>query len=280
MSTHRPSSFVAALSALFILLSCATVSPQPPAPAPQPANPAVTASDGTLWTIYSAAVEAAKFPEPGHISRDLVPIVRSNPHLTWDDNGRVLMVTWTKKAYYAGKEGQPYALPKGVTMWLTAVPYIQRACQSWDLPPDRLPLRIAQAIGTPPPKPGGNDSFVQVWADSRTFFRPCPDPEITDRECQATLNGRPVNKDAGCPWTTEQLSAAYVKVSDDHLAWMCKNWSDTYLVEPQKRYPWTALGYTFDWGDLLHPVGQSEYVVLPETTVWVDKIFSADEYCH
>jgi hypothetical protein len=189
------------------------------------------------------------------------------------------MVTWTKRKYYAGKEGQPYKLPDNVTVWLTAVPYLQRACQSWDLPPSQLPLRIAQAIGTPPPQPGGNDAFVQMWADPRTFFRPCPDPEITDHECQVTLDTGPVNQGGGCPWTSDQVSAAFVEVSTKHLDWMCDNWKNTFTGDPKTSYPWTALGYTFDWGDLLHPVGQSEYVVLPGTTVWIDKIFSAEKYC-
>ncbi|HWM92122.1 MAG TPA: hypothetical protein VN493_15265 [Thermoanaerobaculia bacterium] len=251
------------------------------ATAPPPPKPAALPAPGTedLWAVYAAAVRTAQYPVQDHISRDLVPILRTNPELRWDQ-GRVLMATWTKKKYYEGKVGQPYTLPKGVTVWLTAVPYLQEDCRGWGLPAEKLPLRIAQSLGLPPPSEGGNDAFVQMWVDPRTFFRPCSDPEITDQECQVYLDGGPADRTGDCPWSADQVSGAFVRVSDSHLDWMCGNWKSTYTGDPMTSYPWTALGYTFDWGDLLHPWGQSEYVVPPGTTVWIDKkIFTAEEYC-
>ena len=267
---------------IFILVlaaGCATAPTPPPAapPAPLPAP-----AGDELSVVYAAAVRAAQYPVQDHVSTDLAPILRTNPDLRWDAQGRVLMATWTKKKYYDGKVGQPYTLPAGdnpVTVWVTAVPYLQRSCRGWGLPPQDLPLRLAQALGMPPPKPDGYDAFVQMWADPRTFFRPCPDPEITDRECQVSLNGGPVDRTAPCPWSKDQVSKTFVAVSDKHVDWMCANWKTTYTEPGKTRYPWTALGYTFDWGDLLHPQGQSEYVVPPGTTVWIESISSAEEYC-
>ena len=131
----------------------------------------------------------------------------------------------------------------------------------------------------PPPAQGGDDSFVQMWVDPKTFFRPCPDPEITDRECQVSLDGGPVDRTGACPWPPGQLSGDFVKVSDDHLRWMCGNWQRSYTGDPKTSYPWTGLGYTYDWGDHLHPQGQSEFVVPPGTTVWIEGIFTPAEYC-
>ncbi|HEX5717155.1 MAG TPA: hypothetical protein VF179_13405 [Thermoanaerobaculia bacterium] len=261
--------------ALVLATGCAT------APPPKPVSPPIPAP-GTeeLWAIYAAAVRTAQYPVQDHVSTELVPILRTNPELRWDQQGRVLMVTWTKKKYYDGKIGQAYTLPEKpnpVTVWLTAVPYLQEDCRGWNLPPQDLPLRTAQVLGTPPPAEGGNDSFVQMWVDPRTFFRPCPDPEITDRECQVSLDGRAVDRSGGCPWSKDQLSGAFVRVSDEHIDWMCANWEGTY--KGTNKFPWTALGYTFDWGDLLHPQGQSEYVAPPGTTVWIESISSMEEYC-
>jgi hypothetical protein len=257
--------------ALVLATGCAT------APPPRPAPPIPAPGTEELWAVYAAAVEASRYSAPQHIYQRLTPILRSTEGLRWDGEGRVLMVTWTKRKYYDGKVGQPYKLGDNVTVWLTAVPYLQRACREWGLPAERLPLRIAQAIGTPPPKPDGNDAFVQMWVDPRTFFRPCPDPEITDGECQVSLSLAPLNRDGTCPWSRDQVASAFVEVSEKHLDWMCGQWKTAFQEEPN--YPWTALGYTFDWGDLLHPQGQSEYVVPPGTTVWIEGISSAEEYC-
>jgi hypothetical protein len=261
--------------ALVLAAGCATAPPPKPSP-PIPPIPAPGTEE--LWAVYAAAVRTAQYPAQDHISTELVPILRTNPELRWDSQGRVLMATWTKRKYYEGKVGQPYTLPDTVTVWLTAIPYLQEDCRGWGLPPAGLPLRIAQSLGLPPPSEGGNDSFVQMWVDPRTFFRPCPDPEITDHECQVNLDGGPADR-TGCPWATDQVSGAFVRVSDGHLQWMCGNWTSTYTGDPRTSYPWTALGYTFDWGDLLHPQGQSEYVVPPGTTVWIEGISSAEEYC-
>lgn len=232
-----------------------------------------------LWAVYDQAVKAAQYPEPSHISRSLAPIVRTNPDLRWNQD-LVLMVTWTRRFHYDGKVGQPYVVAPGVDLWVTAVPYLQRACRGWDLPAGSLSLRLSQALGLPPrPAEGGDDSFVQMWVDPKTFFRPCPDPEITDRECQVSLDGGPVDRTGACPWPPGQLSGAFVQVSDDHLSWMCKNWKSSYTGDPKTSYPWTGLGYTYDWGDRLHPQGQSEFVVPPGTTVWIEGIFTPAEYC-
>lgn len=260
--------------ALVLAAGCATTAPPPP-----PIPPVSPPGNAELWAVYAAAVSTAQYPVQDHVFTELTPILRTNPNLRWDEHG-VLMVTWTKRKYYAGKVGQPYTLPSGVTVWLTAVPYLRQACRGWGLPSEDLPLRIAQALGMPPPPAeGGNDAFVQMWVDPSTFFRPCPDPEITDLECVVNLNGGPVDRSGACPWSPDQLSGAFVRVSDDHLRWMCDNWESTYTGDPKTSYPWTALGYTFDWGDLLHPQGQSEYVVPPGTTVWIEGIWSSEEYC-
>ena len=264
--------------AVVLAAGCATA---PPPQAPPPPLPAPGTED--LWTVYAAAVRTAQYPAQNHVSTELVPILRTNQELQWDRQGRVLMVSWTKRKYYEDSVGQAYTVPvkpKPVTVWVTAVPHFRRACRGWGLPPESLPLRIAQALGLPPPDKDGNDAFVQMWVDPRTFFRPCPDPEITDRECQVNLNGGDIDRTAPCPWSKDQVSETFVTVSDKHIDWMCGNWKSAYTDPTQKRYPWTALGYTFDWGDLLHPQGQSEYVVPPGTTVWIDeKIFTAEEYC-
>ncbi len=230
-----------------------------------------------LWALYEKAVEATKHPKPSAISTGLVAIVHSTPDLRWDAQGRVLMVTWTKRQYYEGSVGKPYTFTHG-PVWLTAVPRLHDFCRSLGLPPDDLDMRLRQLLGLRPD--ASNDALVQVWVDPKDIFRPCADPEVTDRECTLNLTVDDSQSDP-CPWKDsfqDQTSAKWVQVTQDHLSWMCDNWTRSFPANPHDGFPWTALGYTYDWGQP-NPLGQSEFVTLPGTTVVIESITETAEYC-
>src|SRR4030095_11133799 len=145
--------------------------------------PRVGLSSEELWTLYERAVATTKVSHTSGISTGRVPIVHSTPELRWDAQGRVLMAAWTKRQYYEESVGKPYTFTYG-PVWLTAVPFLRDFCRSLGLPPDALDTRLRQVLGLRPDN--ANDAFVQVWIDPKDFFRPCADPEVTDREC--TLN--------------------------------------------------------------------------------------------
>jgi hypothetical protein len=254
------------LAALLVLASGCATTRQPP-------------SLEELWQEYEQAVEAAKYPQPAHISRSLVPITTITPGLVWDEAGdKVLMATWTKAKYYTGQP--PYETTINATVWLTAVPFLQRFCQGTGLQGDPLRIRLAERLGMPPD--AANEVFVQMWVDPKDFFRPCPDPEINDGECQVNLTTGPVDTAGTCPWSAAlagQVSGKFVAVAQSQLEWMCSNWTSSYPTnEPRKSYPWTALGYTYDWGSASF-YGESEFVLPPSSTVTVQSITPMDAYC-
>jgi hypothetical protein len=188
------------------------------------------------------------------------------------------MGTWTKAKYYPGTP--PYETNLGAQSWLTAVPFLQQFCRKTGLRGDALRLRIAQRLGIPPDST--NDVVVQMWVDPHTFFRPCPDPEVNDHECQVNLTAGPVDTSSPCPWSAalqDQLSGRFAAVVQSQLEWMCSNWTGSYPPgEPRKSYPWTALGYTYDWGARdFH--GESEFVAPKGTPVVVESITPTDAYC-
>ena len=253
---------------LSLLLTSACASPR---------APRVNLPPDDLWKLYREAVEAAKHPEPSRISTRLVPILQYTPRLRWDAEGRVLMSTWTKGQYYKDSVGKPYTFSHG-PVWLTAVPFVQDFCRSLRLPPDRLSLRLEQLLGLPPD--AGYDAFVQLWIDPEDFFRPCADPEVTDRECTLNLTADRSPRDA-CPWAGSfqgQVSSTWVTVTQSHLDWMCTNWTGSYQPKEGPPYPWTGLGYTWDWGQP-NPVGQSEFVAPQGTTVVIESVTPTAEYC-
>jgi hypothetical protein len=237
----------------------------------------VDLAPGELWQLYAQAVEAARQPRPGAISTGLVPLVHSTARLRWDGEGRVLMVTWTKRQFYEASVGRPYTLAHGA-VWLTAAPFLRDFCRTLGLSPARLRTRLQQVLGLPPGR--DDDAFVQMWVHPRDLFRPCADPEVTDRECTLNLTTQPSPGD-GCPWAgayQAQTSARWVAVTPEHLDWMCDNWRQAFPADPRTGYPWTGLGYTYDWGQP-DPVGQSEFVAPRGTTVLVESVTGTDEYC-
>ena len=255
-------------SVLITLAGCATRGPAP----------RVDLAPEDLWKLYGQALEATRVPEPAGISTGLVPIVHSTPKLRWDGQGRVLMVIWTKRRFYEGSIGQPYTFTHGA-VWLTAVPFVQDFCRTLKLPPDQLRIRLNQVLGLPPD--GDDDAFVQVWADPKDFFRPCADPEVTDRECTLNLTTQQA-PEGQCPWEASyegQVSARWASVTEPHLDWMCTKWNNSFNdPDPKKRYPWTGLGYTYDWGQP-NPIGQSEFVAPQGTTVLIESVTGTEQYC-
>lgn len=258
-----------ALLPLLLLAACT------PAIQPTPTSPPPAAG---AWERYGAAVQAARRPRPEAISTRLVPLVEATEGLAWNEAGEVLMVTWTEASRVPAVPGEAWLLEHEA--WLTPVPQLARFCRRLGLTGRALERRLAQYLGLPPDT--DHDSFAEVWVDPAAVFRPCPDPEVTDRECQMGLTadgGEP----RGCPWQASldhQVSGTFIRVTRDHLEWMCENWERSYPPgDVRGSYPWTGLGYTHDWGNPDDPVGASEYVAPPGAVLRLHALVPTATYC-
>ncbi|MBU2551085.1 MAG: hypothetical protein KKB20_21925 [Proteobacteria bacterium] len=188
--------------------------------------------------VYRAAVADAQIARPAEISRELWAITAYNPDMIWQGTpgaSKVLVLTWTGP-WYDGFEGRNYQLTFG-PVWVTPAGQLK----AWFEARHRQPSveRIEQLLGLP--TDSGKTRFVQMWVDPADLFRPSPDPEITDSEAELDY---PVG--AG-----SSVDATY------------RTWFDalkiTQYLDPTP-YPWTRLGYTYDWGADDH-VGLSEFVI-------------------
>ncbi|MEI7824735.1 MAG: hypothetical protein WCI01_05505 [Chlorobiaceae bacterium] len=88
---------------------------------------------------------------------------------------------------------------------------------------------------------------------------PSADPEISDGEAETEF--RTPNK--------------FVKVSDEYVKWYNDLKMQSYGTNG---YPWTRLGYTYDWGDSRRHIGLSEFVIMPGATVEIKAIAPTTEY--
>ena len=217
---------------------------------------------GAWPQAYKDAINDALDPEPNEVVTNLVAIVRSNPTLVWkdfDDGARVLMVSLVSDpSFYRDKIGGPYETGNRDT-WVTAVPELRRACAQPDFSRGDLAMRLRQLLGLTPTAPV--TAFVEFWVAPARLFRPAPDNEITDTT--AGLNF-PANTER---WYREWFNRLRARQYFD---------SETPLNRP---YPWTQLGYTYDWGSPTLHQGMSEFVVKTQSTLIVNTITSVDDYC-
>jgi hypothetical protein len=224
-----------------------------------PSKPALQGTvDPALTARYQQAVEDAQIAEWGESATNLTAIRPQTAGLIWDNDGattRVLLVTWTSWTGYDAMVGTTTTLSRDA--WMTPVPEIKDFCTSSGLAGDGLVLRLEQALGLPPNN--GKTRFVEMWADPDDLFRPSADPEITDREATPDY----------------PRSTRYVTVSPAHVTWMNNLIASSYGPDG---YPWTRLGYTYDWGNDTTEQGFSEFVIAQGAVVKIHSVTLTADY--
>jgi len=262
-----------------------TALPGQSAPARQesPLSPlAAPLDEDGLWAVYNATVFDAAVYQNDNL-RPLRPLVADSDAVT------VTVMTITGSDYevapadawefYEGRllpecpnrtvtEGLviDYTLPHECVLrgdvWVTVVPEVQEICSAYADAED-LDVRLRQLIGLPPDHPVTHLVEMTVAVDD--VFRPSADGDVTtewpcdDPESAACGNAYPEN------------------ASSDHVAWMANNTLGSY--EAPGGYPWTRLGYTYNWRPGEDRYGASEFVVREGAEVTIDRVLDARAYC-
>jgi hypothetical protein len=217
----------------------------------------LTNEEKLLADAYLRAVCDAYEPDASEVSDKLWAIATNNPKLIWynPDKKQFRAVTWTSWPGYEGKQGSPLTLETDV--WITAAPELQEFCGGLQLDPEALTLRLEQYLGLPAHR--GKTKFVEMWVNPSDVFRPCPDKEIDDARCEVAF-----------PQNVEEI----------HKAWIETQKKSSYPEKAlEKGFPWTGLGYTYDWGNLKTEIGASEFLVRKGATVTIDSIKETRQYC-
>lgn len=206
----------------------------------------------TLELMYSNAMVNASNVVASKIRKDLASITDDNTNLVWRTNPdtgarEVLVVSFmtiaTATNYY--KVGH-YTPMRYAESWVTLAPDAKNFCGTYA--GTNLPLRLKQMLGLP--ANSANDTIVEFYVDPLYLLRPSRDPEITDHESEVLFR-------TNTPYCS--------MVSTNYQAWIqrtiaSRNYGMTNGV--WNAYPWTQLGYTYDWlktGN--NVVGFSEFVV-------------------
>lgn len=217
-----------------------------------------TLSGDKLEKQYTAAVADAAFPEEKEISRNLLEVRSGNRGMQWRDiqgEEHILVATWTANVSYYPDKG---AYNTGeYPIWVTLVPELRNKAREIRLEKfeDRS-LRIKQLLGLPAKVE--KNYFMEIWVKPRDLFRPCPDPGITDRECQLCFPS---------------------DINEQHRDWIQELRLSSYYNCNGDKYPWTQLGYTYDWNkNSRDHVGLSEFVVSKNSDIQIERVVATEQY--
>lgn len=192
-------------------------------------------------SLYAGAVADAVDAQPDEIY-PLVTLSPDSSMTTWDDKGRVLLLTWHRdpESYPQGEE---ITLQNG-EVWT----FTDKEIRAWyqDAGEDAASIgpRLEQLIGLP--LDSGYTHVSAFWVKPQDIVRP-----------------------AYCIDATVDAMSNYFSggIDRDYLEWFNENiqWSYT-----ESAYPWTRLGYTYDWSLYGGEYGLTEFLVKPDSEVAVE----------
>ena len=229
----------------------------------------VTNDAATEKQQYHEALMDAAIVDDNDLTDRLLAVTGDNPDLVWNaDKSKVLVATWKSKSAYDGyiKNSTQTSNNPDYAVWVTLAPQVKTFCQRYlvenpKATDDQLNLRLKQYLGLPPDPNQSYDVFVELWVNPTDLFRPCVDPEINDHTC---------NKDI-------PKSFPAVKHIPDYGAFYQNLYFNRFRAA--NRYPWTGIGYTYDWGNPLSKVGASEFILIPETPYQIKQPVATRDYC-
>jgi len=236
---------------LLLVLSSATL---PNFAQTAPSHSSSDDSVASQWVRYNATViDAATWREEN--LRPLFPL-RFEP-----ETMTTTVVTLTARDYAPGPQGL------GGYVWVTAVPEVQQKCKGFK--EKDLALRLRQLLGLQPE--AQFQHFVVMKVAASDIFRPATNPLTTT------------------PWPCGAKKENYCGeqfpywATPAHMQWLAGQMLTSYVVAPEHNgtysYPWTRLGYTYDWKQGADRYGASEYVVRPGSVVNVLSVTPYAAYC-
>lgn len=191
-------------------------------------------------TAYTRAVIDAVTIEPEEVLPLKTSITKTDPNVTWNAAGdKVLVMTWNNQPEYYTNGTK--TVPKGETVWV----FTDKELTGWYAANSAsitdLDLRLEQLIGLPPD--AGYTTMTGLWVSPDRLARPAFSSDITSATMTTTLTGH-----------------------EKFQTWFGENAAYSY---GEGSYPWTRLGYTYDWADNGTEYGLTEFIIRPSSEVEV-----------
>lgn len=223
----------------------------------QPSGASTNLSDEQV--AFRRAVDVAVWPDHATVAHDLVGLKPTDTLATWTSASSLDCFKQPKLCKFT---------------WVTVHPHLQQFCQQFvkanGADQNQLNLRLKQRLGLPPD--ASYDTFVEFTvaaADFSKIFRPCGTWDPSTSTCPEVKGGDVWNPSPG--------------INREALDWVVKNHYSSYATD--QPYPWTALGYTFDWsrksdaGNDFVREGESEFAVPKDVAIKFVSATPTVNYC-
>lgn len=214
------------------------------------------------WQAYTRAVDIARLPRMSAAANALLTIPPDQP---------VDVVAWERKDKADGfrtSSGDWVSVAPSDT-WVTVESHLREFCRGFvrDRHPDDTALtrRLEQRLGLAPAS--SKAAFVRMHLEhpsAEVIFRPCVDPAADHVGCGL---GPPA------------------KATPAYQQWFYQQYYSSYGQSLISEFPWTSLGYTFDWapggsgGTKFPRVGESEFVIPNGASIKVLDVIPTAQYC-
>ena len=214
--------------------------------------------DAELMAAYNAAIVDASVYRFSNL-RPLYP-------LAFDPvTNRANVVTITGRTGY--RKGR---MTLKQEVWVTPDTEVKSVCKNFT---GDVALRLKQLLGLPP---GTNIAHaVRMSIRQADVFRPTFDPKTTTGFPCA----HPTTSKCGLEFPAK--ISGYRKL---HVRWIANQTFKSYVISESplspRGYPWTRLGYTYDWRPGSNKYGASEYVVRKGSRVTIlEEPIQIEAYC-
>lgn len=211
-----------------------------------------------LTKAYNVATKLAMIADSTQNIDTLMTLTSANPVLKWKIiNGKnyVLMATFT-----GDLQGYPVGDSTRTTneVWMFIPGQMQYRLRSKMTSKTDTILKLNEMLGLPPVS--GDTHIAQFWVQVDNVFRPAGSPDVTVSKASGTLslNASPEYK----LWFNNYIITSYFQP----------------LMSTEVYYPWTRMGYTYNWAPGANRVGVSEFVLNPHSGIWVEAVIKASDY--
>ena len=181
---------------------------------------------------------------------ELVTLTEDDPDVIWDEAGeRVLLVSWHN---YDAECSPGSSIPQEYgEIWATSLGEMLSWYTGSSSGVDDWQLRFAQLLGVHEDE--GQTRFSAFWVAPADVIRPA---YITDE--------------------TKQMINDYTLVTDEtYKQWFDQNILWSYFTSD---YPWTRLGYTYDWSGGESEYGLSEFLIYDGSKTEIEFTYTTEEF--
>lgn len=210
----------------------------------------LTRSNAPVPDLYRAAVSDAVFADADEI-RSLVTLTKDDDRITWNERGeKVLLLSWnnTPEAYLSGSS----VVVSDYDIWAFADGEMIRWYRENANGVTDWTARLERLLGLP--EGFGYTHVSAFWCEPAKLIRPA---YVTDVSRQVT---------------PESLDCSQL---GEWAKWFNDNTLYSYFSE---QFPWTRLGYTYDWAEGGEEYGLTEFLIPQGVEVDIMWTKTTDEF--